>query len=303
MLHRAHSLIGVKLHALDGDIGHIDDFYFDDLKWTVRYMIVRTGSWFSEKHVMLSPSAVRDVVWDEHAVYVDLTQEQIKTSPDLDLEKPVTREQEMELARYYQWPTYWLGSPVGVVDTPAANMGLATTAVPGYGVAPMGIPPATPSTPRISEHIANDIFSTGVSEEGLVNREVANSPELKTEAEVQRAAQAEGLHHYLRGVKEVTGYHIAASDGEIGHVEDFFIDEESWRIEYLLVDTRNWLPGRKVLISPNWIDSIVWEDSQVRVRASREQVKSSPEYEPRETVERAYEGRLHEHYGFPPYWA
>jgi len=302
MLRRAHSLIGFKLHALDGNIGHVEDFYFDDLKWTVRYMIARTGSWFSEKHVMLSPAAIRDVVWDEEAIYVDMTQEQIKKSPDLDLEKPVTREQEMELARYYQWPSYWLGGPVGTVDVTAANASFAATSVPGAGVAPLMIPPAGPTTPTISEHIANDISSTGISEEGLVNREVANSPEMKTEAELERAAQAGGLHHYLRGVKEVTGYHIAASDGEIGHVDDFFIDEANWQIQYLLVDTSNWLPGRKVLISPNWIANIVWDDARVHVRATREQVKSSPEYDPRETVERAYEGRLHEHYGWRPYW-
>jgi len=293
----------IKLHALDGEMGHIDDFYFDDLKWTVRYMIVRTGSWFAEKYVMLSPSAIRDIVWEEKAAYVDLTQKQIKESPDLDLEKPVTREQEMELARYYQWPTYWIGSPAGAVDTSSANMGLAATGVAGMGIAPMGVAPFGTSPSRISEHIANDIQSTGISDEGALDREVANSPQLKTEAELQRAAQAGGLHHYLRGVKEVTGYHIAASDGEIGHVEDFFIDEENWRIEYLLVDTGNWLPGRQVLISPNWINNIVWDDQQVRVHATREQVKNSPEYDPRGTLDRGYEGELHDHYGFPPYWA
>lgn len=302
MLRKAHGLIGSKLHALDGDIGHVEDFYFDDLKWAVRYMIVRTGSWFSEKHVMLSPSAIRDVVWDEKALYVDLTQAQIKESPDLDLEKPVTREQEMELVKYYRWPNYWLGGPAGAIDATTANPSFAATGVPGAGIAPLMLPPATSTTPTISEHIVNDISSTGMSEEGWMNREVANSSEIKTEAELERAVQAGGLHHYLRGVKEVTGYYIAASDGEIGHVADFFIEEANWQIQYLLVDTSNWLPGRKVLISPEWITNIVWDDARVYVRASREQVKNSPDYDPRDSVERAYEGKLHEHYGSRPYW-
>ncbi len=301
MLRRAYSVIDTKIHALDGDLGHIDDFYFDDLKWIVRYIIVRTGSWFSEKHVMLSPSAIRDVIWEEPAVYVDLTQEQIKKSPDLDLEKPVTREQEMELVKHFQWPSYWSGAPYAV-DAIGVNRGLGATGLPAMGVPPTGILPADRPSTGLPDHIANDISSTGVSDTELLNMESTGRGETKTDTEIRRAAQAKGLHS-LHGVKKVTGYHIAATDGEIGHVEDFFVDEENWQIQYLLIDTSNWLPGRKVLISPQWIDEFVWEDSQVRVNATREQIKSSPEYNPGATLDRSYEGKLHQHYGFPPYWA
>jgi len=287
MLRRAHRLIGNRIHAIDGDMGHVDDFYFDDADWIVRYMIVRTGPWFFGKQVMLSPFLIRDLAWDEDALYVDLTQDQIKNSPDLDLAKPVTREQEMELASYYRWPTYWLGAPAGAVDPVAANM----------GIAPAGIP-----SRDVPSELANDISSTDISSASQANTEIANTGETKTEAELRRAAQAHGLRYNLRGVKEVTGYHIAATDGEIGHVEDFFIDEADWRIYYLLVDTRNWLPGRRVLISPDWITDIVWADSQVHVNATREQVKNSPEIDPTGAVDRRYETTLYGHYGFPPYW-
>jgi uncharacterized protein YrrD len=275
MLRKAHTLIGIKIHALDGDMGHVDDFYFDDEDWTVRYMIVRTGAWFLGKQVMLSPSVIRDLGWEEGALYVDLTQDQLKNSPDLDLEKPVTREQEMELAKYYRWPTYWPVVPGRVFNTPISNLGTASTGM-----------------------LNPDISSTDIPNPDLLNREVSNTAETKTEAEVRRAAQAGGLRH-LRGVKEVTGYHITATDGEIGHVEDFFIDEESWQIHYLLVDTGNWLPGRKVLISPNWITGISWADSEVIVKVTREQVKDSPEYDPRGSIDRHYENSLYGYYGFP----
>jgi len=294
--------MGVKIHATDGELGHIDDFYFDDQFWTVRYMIVRTGSWFSEKRVMLSPSAIRDVVWEEQAVYVDLTQAQIKKSPDLDLQKPVTREQEMELVRHYNWPSYWSGGPIGTMGAYSAGTGIGMTGMPALGVPPMGVAPVGSSVTDVPSHIANDISSTGVVDTELQNREIANDPEIKAETELQRGAHAEGLQGELHSIKEVTGYHIAATDGEIGHVDDFFIDEESWKIQYLLVDTSNWLAGRNVLIATSWITEFLWEDSQVRVKATREQIKSSPEYDPRETVDRAYEGRLHTHYGYPPYW-
>jgi len=297
MLRKAHTMMGTKLHALDGEIGRIDDLYFDDLTWVIRYMIVRTGSWLSEKDVMLSPTSVRDVVWDDDAVYVDLTKQQIQESPDLDAQKPVTREQELELVRHYRWPSYWADGPTSATNT---NWGIGTTGIPAMGVMPVGTDrPLGDRTPR-PDHLVNDVSSTGISDSYTGSEDIANSPELKTEAELERAANATGLHHYLRGVKEVTGYHIAASDGEIGHIEDFFVDEEGWQIEYLLVDTGNWLPGRKVLISPGWITHIVWEDSQVHVKATREQVKNSPEYDPNAAVDRRYEERLHNHYGYRP---
>jgi hypothetical protein len=294
MLRRAHGLRGTKIHALDGEMGQIDDFYFDDLTWVVRYVIARTGSWFSEKYVMLSPAVIRDVVWEDEAVYVDLTKAQIKESPDLDLQKPVTREQELELVRHFRWPAYW-SSTTGTPGGGAAGM-------PAVGVNAMGVYPVESSPSRMSDHIANDISSTGVNDTELSSSDMAFDEERKVETELERAATAQGLHHHLRGVKEVTGYHIAATDGEIGHVDDFFVDEERWQIQYLMIDTGNWLPGRKVLLSTRWITDIVWEDSRVHVNATREQIKSSPEYDPRQTIDRSYEDKLHSHYGLPPYW-
>jgi sporulation protein YlmC with PRC-barrel domain len=302
MLRRAHSLLGLRIHAEDGDLGRVDDFYFDDLEWKIRYMIVRTGSWFSEKRVMLSPSSIIEVMWEEPSLYVNLTKAQIQESPDLDLQKPVTREQEMELARHYRWPTYWAGGPAGAVGSSASTLDLAATAVPGMGVAPIGLPAGQPAG-GVTDHIANDISSTGISDEASVGRDTATSPEGRVETELQRAAQATGLHHYQHGVTELTGHHLAATDGEIGRVEDFFIDEDNWQIQYLLVDTGGWLSERKVLISPRWITEISWEDKQVRAKMTRAQIENSPEYDPHQSPDRHYEGRLHEHYGERPYWS
>src|SRR3954451_16303839 len=90
MLHKAHSLIGTKIHATDGEMGHIEDFYFDDAKWMIRYMIVRTGSWFSDKRVMLAPNTIHDVAWERRSLSVTLSKEQVLKSPDLTMEMPVT---------------------------------------------------------------------------------------------------------------------------------------------------------------------------------------------------------------------
>ncbi|MCJ7685043.1 MAG: PRC-barrel domain-containing protein [Desulfobacteraceae bacterium] len=107
---------------------------------------------------------------------------------------------------------------------------------------------------------------------------------------------------YLRSATEVMGYHIQATDDEIGHVEDFIFDDETWTIRYMVVDTRNWLPGRKVLVTPDWIDSVDWEESKVRVDLTSEEVKNSPEYDPSAPVNREYELRLYDFYGRPKYW-
>lgn len=105
----------------------------------------------------------------------------------------------------------------------------------------------------------------------------------------------------LRSTKEVTGYHIAALDGEIGHVEDFILDDQTWTIRYLVIDTRSWLPAKKVLVSPAWVNDVSWAARKVYIDLTRESVKNAPEYRPHDPVNRAYEARLHDYHGRPLY--
>ena len=112
--------------------------------------------------------------------------------------------------------------------------------------------------------------------------------------------QAEESHIF--SMRETTGYKIEATDDAIGHVRDFFVDEADWVVRYLLVDTGNWFPGKKVLISPAWVKAVDWVEGRVYIHARKEQVKQSPEYDPRAPLERSYERELHRHYGFPQYW-
>jgi len=128
----------------------------------------------------------------------------------------------------------------------------------------------------------------------------AGQPIYKPPGQVEEE-KSEGDPH-LRSGAEVRGYHIAAADGDIGHVDDFVADTTGWAIRYMLVDTRNWLPGRKVPISPLWISGVNWSDKQVHVELSREKIEASPEFDPDELLDRDYETRLHRHYGRPVYW-
>lgn len=107
---------------------------------------------------------------------------------------------------------------------------------------------------------------------------------------------------HLRSSQKVRGYGIRAQDGELGHVSDFVIDDADWRVRYLAIATRNWLPGKHVLIAPDWIERISYDDGQVFVNLPRALIKDAPDYDFTAPVSRAYEERLHDHYGRKAYW-
>jgi hypothetical protein len=106
----------------------------------------------------------------------------------------------------------------------------------------------------------------------------------------------------LRSVRAVTGYRIHASDGEIGHVAEFIVQTEGWVIRYLVVDTHNWLPGKKILVSPAWVKQVSWDERRVHVDLSRQEIRGSAEFDPSAPINREYEARLYDYYGRPKYW-
>lgn len=258
MFRRVEELYGMTLQAVDGDAGSIDDLYFDDEEWITRYLVVDTGGWLGGRQVLISP-AVADLsqALEQGTLEVKLSQEQIENSPDIDLHKPVSRQQLVELDEYYGWPAYWGGS---------AMMGTAT----------IGVYPAVVAGARATEEAAE--------EEEKVSEVYQGDP-------------------HLRSTRVVAGYDIHATDGEIGHVEDFFVGQEDWSVRYMLVDTRDWLPGRRVLIASDWVERISWPELAVYVDLTKEEIKESPEYDPEEPIRRSYELRLYEHYKVPAYWA
>ncbi len=247
MLQSARDLRGYTIRASDGDIGEIYDVYFDDESWSVRYVIVETGNWLFNRRVLLSPSAFEKVDPENEVFPVSLTRRQVQDSPDVDLEKPISRTKERELHTYYGWPAYWVG---------------------GGPIMPGAAPILTDVEQETTEAVA-------VEQESPTR---------------------------LRSAREVTGYHIQASDGEIGHIEDFIIDDETWDIRYAVVDTRNWWMGKEVLISPQWIQGVDWDLQKVFVDLTRESIRSSPEYENLNTINRDYEERLYEYYKRRSYW-
>ena len=110
-------------------------------------------------------------------------------------------------------------------------------------------------------------------------------------------AQRDHDDPHLRSIAAVTGYHIHASDGEIGHLEDFLLEDADWSIRYLVVDTRNWWPGERVLISPRSVQEIDWAERLIHLDIDRQKVKGGPSYDPSITIDGAYEEKFLTYYG------
>jgi hypothetical protein len=226
MFWHASAINGYAIEARDGNIGTVSDFLFDDASWLVRWLVVDTGNWLSGRKVLLPPSALGRLYANDRVFAVKLTKQQIKDSPEIDTDRPVSRHMETSVYNYYGWSPYW-----------GAYM-------PGSGM--------------VSPYLGARRHEQKVSE-----------------------AQADRDDVHLRSVEAVTGYHIHASDGEIGHVDDFLVDDADWSIHYLVVDTRNWWPGKKILISSR----------------SAGEIKDSPAYDPSMTIDRAYDEKFLTYYG------
>lgn len=207
------------LRATDGEIGSVQEFYFDDKSWTIRYLVLKTHKWLPGRVVLISPSSLGTPDWERKVIPVSLTKSQIEQSPLLDDHRPITRKNEEELRKYYGWTDYW------------------------------------------------------------------NNVDLN-----------------LQSSNDVMSFKISARDGALGKVADFILDDTNWRIRYMVVDTNEWLPSKKVLLSLDWIDQIVPEGKKVRVDLLRKQIEKAPEYDEKTIVSRDYEVSLYGYYGKPIYW-
>jgi uncharacterized protein YrrD len=247
MLIRTKELKGFKLLAKDGSIGKVDEFYFDDKHWTIRYLVANTGSWLSDRKVLISPYGLESIDREIQSISVDLTKKQIENSPAIGTNKPVSLQFEKSYYNYFGWPMYWNGYYPWGESSLAINRQMNDTA---------------PS---------------------------AKKPFKKWD-------------HHLRSTHAVSGYHVHACDGDAGRITDFVLDDETWAIRYLIVETGHWLSSRKVLISPLWVENVSWNKSKVFTSLSMEEIRTSPEYTDEALLDRTYEKALHIHYGRDAYW-
>lgn len=232
MFHTLTAIESMSIHATDGSIGSVKDTYFDDQAWTLRYLVVDTIKWLPSRNVLISPISIQDIDWDGQIVYLDLTRDQVKGSPSVDWDKPVTRQHERAYFDYFGYPYYWAG-PLR------------------WG--PVPFPPSSGNA-------------------------MQNGPDHWWEQ--QRRTFDERGDPHLRSTEAVSGYHIEAVDGAIGHVQDFLFDEQDWSLRFLAIDTRNWWPGRLILVAIDWIERVSWGERKVYVSMTRDAIKRAPEWHP-----------------------
>lgn len=253
MIKNASAINGYAIMASDGHLGTVSDFLFDDKTWLVRWLVVETGNWLPGRKVLLPAFALGYLNPERRELSVQLNRQEVKDSPDIDAERPVSRQMETGIYDYYGWSPDWASGPY------MGGLGFDYGYVGGT-VAPLPSP--------VSSQREQDIITARRSDDDP----------------------------HLRSTKAIAGYHIHAKDGEIGHVEDFVIEEVDWSIRYLIVDTKNWWPGRKVLVSPRSVREINWTDNLVNLDLDRQHIKNSPMYDSSVTIDRNYEQNFHQYY-------
>lgn len=251
MLRSVKTLEGFAIGATDGSVGKVKDFYFDDQAWAIRYVVVDTSSWLGHE-VLLSPHGIGTPDWTAQVLPAKVTKEQIKHSPGIDTDKPISRQYERSYLGYYGYPYYWGGSGLW-----------GEYAYPGAVLSETG-----DSTYR---------------------------------GYLQSPSDDDGDPH-LRSCEAVKGYHVHASDGDIGHIQGFIVDDTTWSIRYLIVNTSNWWLGHEVLVSPEWIQAISWSESKVTTNLDRQAIKSSPVYDESAVLNRDAEVVIYNHYDRNGYW-
>ncbi|MEO8281450.1 MAG: PRC-barrel domain-containing protein, partial [Ideonella sp.] len=214
MLRNVNDLYGFSVAASDGPIGEVRDCFFDDQAWTIRFFVVEAGPWLGGRKVLISPIALIGLDWAGKALSASVTRDQVKGSPDIDTRKPVSRQHEVEQFGYYGHPYYW-GEPQLWGAGPRPGMSLA-----------------------------------GYSSEQLPNQQRETTKFVDAQLKLHRDR---GDDPHLRSCRAVERYHIHATDGDIGHVDSLLVEDESWAIRYLVVNTSDWWLGHQMLVAPPWI--------------------------------------------------
>ena len=267
MLRRVDNLLGLTIAASNGDVGRLHDLYFDDQSWRVRYLVVDTGPWLFGRRVLISPQAAQFGA-DTEQPNDSLNAIQVAlTQEQIENSPDIDLDQPVSRQHEVELHSYygWLGYwQVDPLATPAGS--------------PVGAVPPVPVAEELDEERAETVDAAPATD----------------------GAAAQDSH--LRSAREVMGYNIHTTDGEIGHVDDLLLDEAAHQLRYLVVDTRNWLPGKKVLVAVDWVREVTWLESAVSVNITREQVENSPLYQARNPISREFEIELYNAYDLPGYW-
>jgi uncharacterized protein YrrD len=215
-----NSLLGFSLSATDGEVGRIEEIYFDDRNWAIRYLVVKTVQWFSGRNVLISPHAFDRSRWVAETFPVNLTKKQILDSPDVDTDKPLSSKHTAALNEYYLWQPF--------IDN-------------GFYA------PVHCDAPTLSEDAETNIPTD------------------------------DSFH--LRSTRQTKGFRVHATDGEIGYVSDFIVNDEDWKLGYLVVATKSIFRDQNMLISVRDIMETKWAKRDIYLDISVKAVEQSKTFD------------------------
>jgi hypothetical protein len=263
MLFAVSGLENCPVEASDGEIGAVKDFLFDEHDWKIRWMAVDAGHWLPGRRVLIHPSAIAPL--------------ELPPKPALPMMSPGQR---LELTVRLTKDEIAAGPQTREDEPVTRDM---ENLLYGY----YGLDPYWGAT-----HFGADVL-------------MPNSEQRIVETAARRGADAQTPPldggPRLHGAGSVKGFPVHASDGDIGHVENLLADDSNWEIRYLVIATRNWLPGKHVQLAPYAVKDIDWIDRHINVNVTREQVKSAPAWDPLAMVDKAREDEFHRHFGWPGY--
>jgi hypothetical protein len=241
MLRSIQPIIGYNVRAVNGDIGRIESFLLDDTIWSIRYLIVSMSAneKGNGKKTLIAPFSFGFLNSETRELPLSLEKQKIQKSPTVDLGRPISKQHQIQLYKYYEWPPF--------------SKYIISNSM------------QYPMLMKIFEEKEND-FST-----------------------------------HLLNTEKIIGYGIEAMDGEIGHIHDFIIDDEIWIIRYIAVEVGEPMSGKKVLVFPKVIKEVNQEEAKIYISLVKDIVMNSPEYNASLLIEKAYEVKLYQYYGFMRY--
>lgn len=229
-------LKGFEVRATDGEVGHVEDFLFDDERWVIRYLVTNTGGALGGRRILLSPMLVDQVSFDAEMIALKLASDKISDSPDIDTKKPISRKLEEMLYSYYEIPAYW----------------------GGFGLW------GSYMNPRL----------------------LAGSMSPDEEREKLDEENRDSSH--LRSIEEVWRYRINYGDEDFARTQDFVIDEETWQVTGIVINTgRVILRGKKYLLKPSHITGLSWSESRMYVDVSESRLEGLKNEAQAERAEKA----------------
>jgi len=282
MLIPASSLMDYSIIGIDDYVGRLQDLYMDDWQWIVRYLVVEATENLESVKYLISPFSLGKTDLQSKEITVALTLHKIKNSPVFQTDLPISRQYELALRRYYEWPDYWEQTsftgppPAGISQNEELNLD------------EVGKPVKKQSLPPDSEDIFSDTSENIIPDEPD-DLEIAEAEFGLPEEEIQ-------FNTELRSFQELRGYRIQTTDNDISALEDLFIEEPDWNSKYLMINLHNSSEDQMVLLTFHFVQQIDWGSKRIFVSLSQQQLQNAPRYIPGDPISLDFEKKVYAYF-------